>query len=80
MEQVFGNLLNNASKFSSERARIWVTVELERDEGPITADSVVVRIRDDGLGIDPEVLPHVFDLFAQADHSLARPRGAWVSD
>jgi two-component system, chemotaxis family, CheB/CheR fusion protein len=75
MEQVFGNLLNNASKFSSERARIWVTVELERDEGPITADSVVVRIRDDGLGIDPEVLPHVFDLFAQADHSLARPRG-----
>jgi PAS domain S-box-containing protein len=75
MEQVFGNLLNNASKFSSERGRIWVTVELERGEGRTAADSVVVRIRDDGVGIDPEVLPHVFDLFAQADHSLARSRG-----
>jgi two-component system CheB/CheR fusion protein len=74
MEQVFGNLLNNASKFSSDRGRIWVTVELERDEGRIT-DSVVVRIRDDGPGIDPEVLPHIFDLFAQADQSLARSRG-----
>jgi nitrogen fixation/metabolism regulation signal transduction histidine kinase len=48
MEQVFGNLLNNASKFSPERAPIWVTVELECDEGRITADSVVVGIRDDG--------------------------------
>jgi PAS domain S-box-containing protein len=75
MEQVFGNLLNNASKFSSERGRIWVTVELERDEGQVAADSVVVRIRDDGPGIDPEVLPHIFDLFAQADQSLARSRG-----
>jgi PAS domain S-box-containing protein len=75
MEQVFGNLLNNASKFSSERARIWVTVEVECEEGRITADSVVVRIRDDGLGIDPEVLPNIFDLFAQADRSLARSRG-----
>jgi PAS domain S-box-containing protein len=74
MEQVFGNLLNNASKFSSDRGRIWVTVELERDEGR-TTDSVVVRIRDDGPGIDPEVLPHIFDLFAQADQSLARSRG-----
>ena len=75
MEQVFGNLLNNASKFSSERGRIWVTVELERDEGQSTADSVVVRIRDDGIGIDPEVLPNVFDLFSQADPSLARSQG-----
>jgi CheY-like chemotaxis protein/two-component sensor histidine kinase len=75
MEQVFGNLLNNASKFSADRARIWVTVEVECQEGRITADSVVVRIRDDGLGIDPEVLPNIFDLFAQADRSLARSRG-----
>ena len=37
MDQVFGNLLNNASKFSSERGRIWVTVEVECEEGPITS-------------------------------------------
>jgi PAS domain S-box-containing protein len=75
MEQVFGNLLSNASKFSTERGRIWVTVEVESEDGRITADSVVVRIRDDGAGIDPEVLPTIFDLFTQADHSLARSRG-----
>ena len=75
LEQVFGNLLNNASKFSAERGHIWVTVELERTEEGTAADSIIVRIRDDGLGIDPEMLPHVFDLFAQADHSLVRSRG-----
>jgi PAS domain S-box-containing protein len=75
MEQVFGNLLNNASKFSSERGRIWVTVEVGCEEGRITADSVVVRIRDEGLGIDPDMLPNIFDLFVQADHSLARSQG-----
>ena len=75
LEQVFGNLLNNASKFSSERGRIWVTVELERDEGQNAADFVVVRIRDDGIGIDAKVLPNIFDLFSQGDHSLARSRG-----
>ena len=77
MEQVFGNLLSNASKFSSERGRIWVTVEVgsQSEEGRTTAGSVVVRIRDDGAGIDPEVLPTIFDLFTQADHSLARSRG-----
>jgi two-component system, chemotaxis family, CheB/CheR fusion protein len=75
LEQAFGNLLNNASKFNAEQGHIWVTVDVERDEGPTSADSVVVLIRDDGLGIDPAMLPHVFDLFAQADHSLAHSRG-----
>jgi signal transduction histidine kinase/CheY-like chemotaxis protein len=69
MEQVFGNLLNNASKFSSEKGRVWVSVEAD------SADSVIVRVRDDGIGIAPEMLPRVFDLFAQADRSPARARG-----
>jgi two-component system CheB/CheR fusion protein len=75
LAQVFGNLLNNASKFNAERGRIWVTVDVEREEGPTSAGSAVVRVRDDGMGIDPAMLPHVFDLFAQADHSLAHSRG-----
>jgi CheY-like chemotaxis protein len=75
LEQVLGNLLNNASKFNREGGHIWVTVEAEPggDENP--AEWAIVRVRDDGLGIDPAMLPRVFDLFAQADQSLARPRG-----
>jgi two-component system CheB/CheR fusion protein len=75
LEQVFGNLLNNASKFNREGGRIWVTVDVERGEAPTPASSVVVRVRDDGFGIDAEMLPRVFDLFTQADHSLAHSRG-----
>ena len=35
---------------------------------------------DDGIGIDKELLPRVFDLFTQADRCVARPRAAWASD
>jgi signal transduction histidine kinase len=40
---------------------------LRREEG-----EAIVRIRDSGIGIDPEILPHVFDLFVQADPSSRR--------
>ncbi|MHB0960035.1 MAG: PAS domain S-box protein [Pirellulaceae bacterium] len=65
LEQVFGNLLGNASKFSEVGGHIWMTVER-------TDDQVVVRVRDDGMGMAPDFLPHIFDLFAQADKSLDR--------
>jgi len=55
--QVFGNLLNNAAKFGRD-GHISV---VGRREG----NDVVVRISDDGAGIEPEMLPRVFDLFAQ---------------
>ena len=75
LEQVFGNLLNNASKFNREGGHTWVTVEVQPGGKENSAGFAVVRVRDDGLGIDPAMLPRVFDLFAQADQSLARPRG-----
>ena len=75
LEQVFGNLLHNASKFNAEGGHIWVTIAAEPGAGQSPAGFAVVRIRDDGVGIDPAMLPRVFDLFAQADQSLARPRG-----
>jgi two-component system CheB/CheR fusion protein len=75
LEQAFGNLLNNASKFNTEGGHIWVTVDVERGGDGQPAGFAVVGIRDDGIGIDPAMLPHVFDLFAQADQSLARSRG-----
>jgi CheY-like chemotaxis protein len=68
LAQVVSNLLNNAAKYSDEGGRIWLSVELA---GP----HVVVRVRDAGCGISPEVLPHVFDLFTQADHTLDRSQG-----
>jgi signal transduction histidine kinase len=66
--QVVGNLLTNASKFTPEGGRIW----LEADQEDKTA---VIRVRDTGIGITPEALPHVFDLFVRADHSPEQNRG-----
>src|SRR5262249_21396453 len=68
LEQVFTNLLNNASKYSPSGARILL--QIEASEKWIT-----VRVQDNGIGISSEVMPHIFDLFAQADHSLARTQG-----
>jgi two-component system CheB/CheR fusion protein len=74
LEQVFGNLLNNASKFASKGGHIWVTAELVNG-GPQSPGEVVVRVRDNGVGMAPETLPRVFELFMQADRSLDRTGG-----
>ncbi|WP_395747425.1 PAS domain-containing protein [Prosthecobacter sp.] len=72
LEQVFGNLLSNACKYSGEGSRISITAErVTAAHGP----EVVVRVRDDGHGIAPELLPHVFDLFVQASRALDRTHG-----
>lgn len=73
LEQVFGNLLNNASKFSDPGAVVSLQVEAPTAEGQ--ARHVAVRVRDTGIGISPEVLPHVFDLFFQENRSLDRSHG-----
>ena len=74
LEQIFGNLLSNASKFTSKGGHIWVSAELVNG-GPQPSDEVVVRVRDDGVGMAPETLPRVFELFMQADRSLDRTGG-----
>jgi len=68
LEQVISNLLNNASKYSGNGAQIRLRVEA-------TEKWVSVRVEDNGIGISPEAMPYIFDLFAQADHSLARTQG-----
>src|SRR5205823_904698 len=65
LAQVFSNLLDNASKYSPPGSRIEVAIER-------SGDDVVVSIGDDGAGITPEHLPHLFDLFYQVDRSLGR--------
>ncbi len=67
--QVLGNLLQNAAKFTDAHGR--VTVAIERDDG----EHAVVRITDDGVGIEPEILPKLFEPFMQADESLHRSQG-----
>lgn len=68
LEQVVVNLLTNAAKYTEEGGHIWLTVQRERDE-------CVLRLRDTGVGIAPELLPRIFDLFTQAERSLARSQG-----
>ncbi len=68
LDQVIVNLLNNAAEFTDPGGHIELAVDRE---GP----DAVIRVRDDGTGIDPDLLPRVFDLFAQADTSLDRCGG-----
>ncbi len=67
-EQILSNLLLNAAKYMDPGGHIRVTVEREEIY-------VVFRIRDEGIGIAPHVLPRIFDLFAQADVPLDRSQG-----
>jgi signal transduction histidine kinase len=68
MAQVLSNLLNNAAKYTDEGGAISLTAEPDGRE-------VAIRIRDNGIGIPPDLLPHVFDMFTQADQTLSRSRG-----
>jgi signal transduction histidine kinase len=68
LTQAIGNLLNNAAKYSEEGATIALSLAVEGTQA-------VVRVRDTGVGIPPEMLPHVFDLFTQIDRTLDRAQG-----
>jgi PAS domain S-box-containing protein len=74
LDQVFGNLLTNASKYSPHGSRISVSAELV-PAGGTNAAHVMIKVRDQGMGIAPELLPHIFDLFVQATRSLDRSSG-----
>ena len=63
LTQVFMNLLNNAAKYTPNPGHIWINVEQ-------AGDTVVVRVKDTGIGIAAENLPHVFELFYQVDRSF----------
>jgi CheY-like chemotaxis protein len=68
LSQVLSNLINNASKFSGPGTTIRVNATFADREARIS-------VKDEGAGIDPAFLPHIFDLFAQGDQSLDRAQG-----
>ena len=68
IEQCIVNLLINAIKYTPTGGRIEIT-------GQLTGTEAMITVRDNGIGIASEVLPHVFDLFTQADLSLDRAQG-----
>jgi len=74
LDQVFGNLLGNASKYSNRGCHISLSAERAAADG-IEPPEVIVRVRDDGLGIAPELLPRIFDLFVQSTRALDRAYG-----
>ena len=65
LKQIVANLLSNAIKFTNEGGR--VDISLKRTDGHAR-----LRVSDDGVGIDPAVLPHIFERFKQADSSNVR--------
>jgi PAS domain S-box-containing protein len=68
MTQVFGNILNNAAKYTDKGGLISISAWSESDQ-------VVVTIQDNGIGILPELLPTVFGLFIQAEQGIDRRQG-----
>jgi PAS domain S-box-containing protein len=68
LSQVFSNLLNNACKYSEPTGRIWLSAERQGSD-------VVVTVKDTGVGIASDMLPHIFEMFTQIDRSLERSQG-----
>ena len=71
LEQVLGNLLTNALKYTQEGGKVTVAVDTRED---VHGARAVFTITDEGRGIAPENLASVWDLFFQVDNSLARPQ------
>jgi len=68
LAQVFANLVTNAAKYTPPGGHVRVTAGRDGDE-------IVVQVKDDGEGIDPQLLAHIFDLFKQGDRTIDRARG-----
>jgi signal transduction histidine kinase/DNA-binding response OmpR family regulator len=75
LAQVVNNLLTNATKYTHEGGAIAVTIERAAGEGGRGDECAIVSVTDDGIGIEPDLLPRVFDLFEQGKRALDRTQG-----
>jgi signal transduction histidine kinase/ActR/RegA family two-component response regulator len=66
--QVISNILNNAAKYTAPGGRIMLAVTVDDERA-------TVAVRDNGVGIAPEILPYIFDLFTQAERTPDRSQG-----
>lgn len=67
LTQVISNLIDNAIKYGRPSGHIWITAQRQGDEVQLT-------VRDDGMGIPPQMLQRVFDMFAQVNQAQGRPQ------
>ena len=75
IEQVVNNLLTNAIKYTPAGGEISLSLSREPSDGEPAGEQAVVRVRDSGIGIDPEMLVQVFEMFTQGDRPLDRAQG-----
>lgn len=76
LSQVLGNLLSNAAKYTPVGGVIELKVDLPAlEQDALPPGSVTITVKDNGIGIDPSVQPHVFDLFSQSVRGRARAEG-----
>ncbi len=68
LTQVVANLLTNGARYTDERGQVWVSLVHHRQEA-------LLEVRDNGLGLAPDQLSAIFDLFMQVDNSVARSKG-----
>lgn len=68
LSQIFMNLMTNSAKYSEPGKHIWVTVGRDQQD-------VRVSVRDEGIGLAPDHLPRIFELFSQVERSLGKSRG-----
>ena len=68
LEQILINLLANATRYTEAGGHIWLSAKHDEDQ-------IVFKIKDDGIGIPSDKLPHVFELFVQGDRPIARSEG-----
>ena len=68
LQQVLTNLLSNAIKYTADEGQIGLTVRQEDEH-------IAIVVQDTGIGIEPEILPHVFDRLSQSDRYAARSQG-----
>jgi PAS domain S-box-containing protein len=66
--QVISNLLSNAAKYTPASGRIWLTVGRQGEQA-------ILSVKDNGIGIAPDMLNQVFDMFTQVDHNVGRAQG-----
>jgi signal transduction histidine kinase len=68
LAQVFANLLTNAAKYTEKGGQIWLSAERQ-------AGAVLIKVRDSGIGITEELMPRIFDLYAQGNRSPEQTQG-----